>query len=317
LLFRQVTEFLSEAGRELSIMGYFAGSEVVADCTSSHSEISLVSDFAPNLAFFSLLPPVQSLKQVPLLPIPKYDPSKIYVALLSSDGDNMQLDYNSLRPRMEERLALCAKDRGLGSSAVCPPVGWTISNRLMEFAPTVLRWFFAAAKRTNDADSFLMGPSGYGFLHPSSNTKQAILRNLTVEAAEKLDMCAYVHWDNYSQEPAMEGTVAAYAHTTIRGIFSPVQPAVPPVVAKDIVTFSETKRWFTQDNPEDIAKHLNSLKPGSTVFLYKIHDVSFADVEAMAAALSSNVVLVGHRELIAMMRTHYGLPNGASLSVVV
>ena len=115
----------------------------------------------------------------------------------------------------------------------------------------------------------------------------------------------------------MEGTVAAYAHTTIRGIFSPVQPAVPPVVAKDIVTFSETKRWFTQDHPEDIAKHLNSLKPGSTVFLYKIHDVSFADVEAMAAALSSNVVLVGHRELIAMMRTHYGLPNGASLSVVV
>ncbi|CAE7692772.1 unnamed protein product [Symbiodinium sp. CCMP2592] len=322
LLFRQVTDLLSEAGRELSIMGYFAGSEVVADCTSSHSEISLVSDFAPNLAFFSLLPPVQSLKQVPLLPIPKYDPSKIYVALLSSDGDNMQLDYNSLRPRMEERLALCAKDRGSGSSAVCPPVtsppvGWTISNRLMEFAPTVLRWFFAAANRTRDADSFLMGPSGYGFLHPSSNTKQAILRNLTVEAARKLDMCAYVHWDNYNQEPAVERTVAAYAHTTIRGIFSPVQPAVPPVVAKDIVTFSETKRWFTQDHPEDIAKHLNSLNPGSTVFLYKIHDVAFADVEAMAAALSSNVVLVGHRELIAMMRTHYGLPNGASSSIVV
>ncbi|CAE7815866.1 unnamed protein product [Symbiodinium sp. KB8] len=305
LLFRQVTEFLSEAGRELSIMGYFAGSEMVADCTSSHSEISLVSDFAPNLAFFSLLPPVVSLKQVPLLPVPKYDPSKIYVALLSSDGDNMQLDYNSLRPRMEERLALC------------PPVGWTISNRLMELAPTVLRWFFAAANRTRDADSFLMGPSGYGFLHPSSNTKQAILRNLTVEAAEKLDMCAYVHWDNYNQEPAMERTVAAYAHTTIRAVFSPVQPALPPVVAKDIVTFTETKRWFTQDHPEDIAKHLNSLLPGSTVFLYKIHDVSFADVEAMAAALSSKVAMVGHRELIAMMREHYGLPNGASLSIVV
>ena len=29
LLFRQVTEFLSEAGRELSIMGYFAGSEIL------------------------------------------------------------------------------------------------------------------------------------------------------------------------------------------------------------------------------------------------------------------------------------------------
>ena len=187
----------------------------------------------------------------------------------------------------------------------------------MELAPTVLRWFFAAANRTRDADSFLMGPSGYGFLHPSSNTKQAILRNLTVEAAEKLDMCAYVHWDNYNQEPAMERTVAAYAHTTIRAVFSPVQPALPPVVAKDIVTFTETKRWFTQDHPEDIAKHLNSLLPGSTVFLYKIHDVSFADVEAMAAALSSKVAMVGHRELIAMMREHYGLPNGASLSIVV
>ena len=236
LLFRQVTESLSSIDTELSIMGYFAGSEVVADCTSSHSEISLVSDMSPNLAFFSLLPPVVSLKQSALQPVPKYDPSKIYVALLSSDGDNMQLDYNSLRPRMEERLALCAKsvvEASKASQASCPPVGWTISNRLMEFAPTVLRWLYAAAQRTGGRDSFLMGPSGYGFLHPSSNTKEALLTNLTVQAAEKLDMCAYVHWDAYNQETAMEQAVAKYAHTAIRGVFSPVQPAVPPVVAND------------------------------------------------------------------------------------
>ena len=65
-----------------------------------------------------------------------------------------------------------------------------------------------------------------------------------------------------------------------------------------------------------MANHVNGLKPGSTVFLYKIHDISFADVEAMAAALRGNVVLLGHRELISMTRVRYGLDPDASTLVV-
>lgn len=50
--------------------------------------------------------------------------------------------FNVKRARMEERLAQCGR---LG--AACPPMTWTVSNRLAEFAPTVLRWFFRRAPK--------------------------------------------------------------------------------------------------------------------------------------------------------------------------
>lgn len=50
-------------------------------------------------------------------------------------------------------------------------------------------------------DSFLMGPSGFGFLHPTAIAAGDPLRramiNLTAAAAAQLDMTAYVHWDEY------------------------------------------------------------------------------------------------------------------------
>jgi len=50
-------------------------------------------------------------------------------------------------------------------------------------------------------DSYLMGPSGYGFLHPSLIDREDPLLpafiNRTEAAAELLDTSAYVHWDDY------------------------------------------------------------------------------------------------------------------------
>lgn len=47
-----------------------------------------------------------------------------------------------------------------------------------------------------------MGPSGYGFLHPSiigaSDPVRQDFINLTQAAAAALDMNAYVHWDDYN-----------------------------------------------------------------------------------------------------------------------
>lgn len=51
-------------------------------------------------------------------------------------------------------------------------------------------------------DSFLMGPSGFGFTHPSAIAVQDPIRQsmvkLTARAATSLDMIAYVHWDDYN-----------------------------------------------------------------------------------------------------------------------
>lgn len=48
-------------------------------------------------------------------------------------------------------------------------------------------------------DTFLMGPSGFGFLHPaairSESPRLSDFVRETVTAAQNLSMTAYVHWD--------------------------------------------------------------------------------------------------------------------------
>ena len=57
-------------------------------------------------------------------------------------------------------------------------------------------------------DSFLLGPSGYGFLHPGQiPTKDHLLPkfvDLTVDALHMLSASAYVHWDDYDNRLARQ-----------------------------------------------------------------------------------------------------------------
>ena len=53
---------------------------------------------------------------------------------------------------MGARVALCSKP-----GAVCPPVAHTMSNRMMDLAPSILQWWYSKATL---ADSFVLGPSG-------------------------------------------------------------------------------------------------------------------------------------------------------------
>ena len=51
----------------------------------------------------------------------------------------MQMDFNRMR-RMEQRVQLCAQP-----GPVCPPLSWTMSNRLADFAPFILQWYYRCA----------------------------------------------------------------------------------------------------------------------------------------------------------------------------
>ena len=71
-----------------------------------------------------------------------------------------QMAFNVKRQRMEERLREC---QVIG--AACPPIAWTISNRLAEFAPFVLKWYFRCVQFPGaqaKAALFVM-PVGIGF----------------------------------------------------------------------------------------------------------------------------------------------------------
>ena len=65
---------------------------------------------------------------------------------------------------------------------------------MAELAPVILRWWY---RRATPADSFLLGPSGYGYVYPGlmARTSQTAFAEATGNAARALGMTGYVHWD--------------------------------------------------------------------------------------------------------------------------
>eukprot|EP01084_Bolivina_argentea_P262687 444320_1 len=309
----------------LSIMGYYTGNEVLATCSpSTRTQISLVSDYVMSLSFHQQLPsilsflPYKYLTQISYRKNITYDSTKIYLSLIQSDGDNIQLDMNSLRLRMEERMGLCAPANR--SNNICPSVAWTISNRLIDLAPHIIYWFYNMSNKITLVDSFLMGPSGYGYLHPTmmkqTNLQNTFIENTILNGYLCGEMQGYVHWDDYNNKQNMTNYLLKYDNynyslidngiindTNFKfiGIFSPIQPYVDAYIGNEIVTFIESYRWFSSTSPQNVAQTLNKkLTKGSLTYLYKIHDVSFNDVEEMVKLLNNDIILVDYREMIAL-----------------
>lgn len=108
------------SGRVTEIMQHQRLLQVVSLCTSNHTEISLVSDFASSLSFWSLWPALdehslhskavhqleseaaawrgpfqpQLLPPQPPAQAIAYSPSTTYAAVIVSDGDNMQAGHS-------------------------------------------------------------------------------------------------------------------------------------------------------------------------------------------------------------------------------
>jgi hypothetical protein len=175
----------------------------VSICTRAHRTASLVGSFG---GFHTQLPPIETIEQrSPVLDPGRFSPGLTYVALINSDGDNMGLDNTQLTQStgLAERARICA-----APGSLCPPIGWTMSNRLAEWAPAILRWYYEHA---TPADSFLMGPSGYGYVYPSmmDPVDKGTLADATADAGRRFDMAGYMHWEcTPDQYPGSECTAA-------------------------------------------------------------------------------------------------------------
>ena len=119
-------------------------SEVESMCTPRHEIFSLVSDFVTNLSFHSLLTAFDAMPHDDLQAVRTdlvYNRSKTYVAIVRSDGDNIEIVTGADRDQMEKRLWLCRFAVDANRSIACPPLSWTINTWLAQFAPNVLRWY--------------------------------------------------------------------------------------------------------------------------------------------------------------------------------
>ena len=112
-----------------------------------------------NLAYFSSEPAISTpLQQLPDPPL-TYNASKIYLAMVVGDGDNVQYIQSSRSEWMKDRVHRCQLGGGAANKTACFPLVWSIQANLLHMSPAWLRWFYATAQSTN-ADWFSLPPSG-------------------------------------------------------------------------------------------------------------------------------------------------------------
>ena len=279
----------------LSIMGYNGAEEVLNLCTLRHDVISLVSDFVVNLSFLSLMTKFHEMPHAPLPPVatPAFNSSKVYVALIRSDGDNLQIVTGGQRDQMSARRKQCAAATDANRSFACPPQTWTLSNRLLEFGPSVLRWWYAQAAAIG-RDDFIFGPSGYGYIWPSlidPPAKQQQFADDTPNASSELAWPGYIHWDYATIDgDAIKRYIGRLNSSTV----GRVQPArggrSRPAIQGAFINFP-TSLSIEEDRvgdvelfrchqaldlpPANVTKALNELPLGSTSFLYQVREPTF------------------------------------------
>ena len=173
---------------------------------SQANDFLIAADYANNLSFHGLFAPPSELKQKE--PDGIYVKGKKYVCFIVSDGDNLQYDFNRMR-----------SDLWTTPSRGKFPLGWTLAPTLVKYAPFIAWYYYHSAALSNFNDTFVAGPSGYAYVHPSSLDKASLLRflELTKESMGAMDMSCLVSIDSRGREGKTYQEFAE--NTSVTGIF--------------------------------------------------------------------------------------------------
>ena len=129
--------------------------------TAANSMFVVAADYFFNGSLMSGLRglfPISNKSHVPSPPPPGYQdeapiPSKIYLSLTWTEGDNVQY--------LQHRMRVIWDDPARGRI----PMGWTISPILKDIAPNMLNYFQSTA---SENDTLVTGPDGVGYTFPAN-----------------------------------------------------------------------------------------------------------------------------------------------------
>jgi hypothetical protein len=135
-------------------MGWWPGEGDGLEWIAQYGIPVLASDFFCNATVFS---GVASEIAIPPIPTPPPLENKVYVAMILSDGDNVQYMQHTMKRYWDKPV------RG------AIPIGWTASPLAVDFDPAMLNYFWSTAT-TNDC--LVSGPSGAGYAHINDWSEQ-------------------------------------------------------------------------------------------------------------------------------------------------
>jgi hypothetical protein len=155
-----VGKILADMPPEGAVLGFPYGGVGVG--IGEPNGVELISRYAKSLVCTDHLTNVcvtsgvriAPLKQPPQSPAPKLDPSKIYIALALSDGDN----ENVWRDFIHKRYFYSPRFGDV-------PLAFGIGPAIIDLQPGVAQWYYRHAKPNTE---FLADVSGIGYIQPAN-----------------------------------------------------------------------------------------------------------------------------------------------------
>lgn len=303
--------------------GHFAlyrgiGEAEMVEMVSRFGKYQVVTGQTPNLSFFSGFR-VESLKQKRRTP-PQLDPSRVYVALIVSDGDNVNY-WHARFPKLWQ-------DPGRGTF----PINWSIGPAAMDLeGPMVARAYADATEN----DHFVAAVSGAGYIYPEiygtafaepAPIFQGFLEQ-TRALMTRMDIATlHIHHHGPYGETS-PATLARYAE------FLPALPGDPATALfvgysrRDYASTYDQSHFevgggvpvfysLSQGNVATVVADIGAA-PGETrpAFVYAITHpwrLKPAEFKREFDALGPDFELVTAEELAALYRQHHGSPADAA-----
>lgn len=282
---------------------------------ASKSAITVIpSDHCSNLSLLSSLELKEPIKQKnqPEIITPQND--KHYIALVMSDGDNVQW-YETTIPFREHYY-----DRV--NTAVDYKLSWTAPPMMYKLAPTALQYIYDMA---TDNDRFVCGVSGMGYINPTKYSKSALdsFVNESISAMEKSDLQTITILDNSKSTSKLGKALEFYSQKeSINGGLMQINEKYEALGGK--ILFSNNKPfisakhsfWFTSENPdekiskewiEEFAEQINSLpcdiNSADGYSYINIHpwSTSIEDLNYLVSLLDEHIEIVYADELVDMV----------------
>jgi hypothetical protein len=285
------------------IMGYIPNETADVADISSLSHFLNASDFLDNESFWAAMPSPASLRQS-TQPAPiAARPDTVYVAFITSDGDNAQY--------MQHEMEGLWTGPDLGAV----PAGWTVAPSALYFDPVMLEYYNSHLPADSELDA---GPAGIGYVSQIAPADLSAFARLSATIMNKDGLHTV---DSYIAA-SDQVQYAKAASPPVVGI-SQRDPLLEQQVGSTIV-YGETS-WYIH-TPQDlfcIAHQQSLVHPSKPVFLEPLFDalsMTPADMLHIAQQLARagqaegiNFVFTTPTELALTMERYYsaketGLP---------
>ncbi len=311
-------DILNWAAENAPILGWTANELNFVSANSLQSVVTIAADHAVNLSLYAA-GKEESLTQSNYADSKiTAEPGKHYVAIVMSDGDNVQW--------MTRGFAESSKYYGSPYRGAFP-MTWTTSPALYDLAPDVLGSLY---QRSTDKDYFISGPSGVGYINATEYNTESIddyaAYTAGYMAATDLEYINFL--DNYVDETMLDhfaaydqvkGGVWSVGNKYIEG-----EGAVYWSNGKPFVAARETLWRIAGDDEsnqyygfvERVAQRINEYSTdctkieGYTVVLAHAWSVGSMDyINRFVDALDEDVVLVTVDQLIDLVSENVAKEN--------